>query len=291
MRLDTESLRTLKATIEAGSLTVAAQQLSMTTSAVSWKLKRLEQRLGRKLIDRSGHHIQPTGEARQLLEYADVIVKTHDRAVQHFRLSDVEGKLIVGITDDLASNQLPEFVHEFHLRHPGVRLEIRVEQQLALLEWYAKGMIDIAILPLEQAMILDTDLELWQDRLIWVKSRDRDYPLTEPVPLVTFSPKCTYRQAAIDCLETHNIDYYVSMQSPSLAGVRGIVSSGMGVTLINQGLVTADQCEWPEAKMFGLPSEVKFVVRATEMIPQRLRDLMMAELKTLLSSRPPSSVS
>jgi len=101
-----------------------------------------------------------------------------------------------------------------------------------------------------------------------VKSRERDYPLNQPVPLVTFSPQCTYREAAINCLNSHNIDYYVSMQSPSLAGVRGIVSSGMGVTLINRGLMTEDQCEWPEAKLFGSPREVRFVVRTTGRIPQ-----------------------
>ena len=282
MRLDTESLRTLKTTIEAGSLTGAARRLNMTTSAVSWKLKRLEERLGRKLIDRQGHQIQPTGEARQLLEYADIIVNAHDQAVQHFRLSDVEGKLIVGITDDLASRQLPAFVHEFHRRHPGVRLEIRVEQQLALLEWYEERLIDMAILPLAPPMIVDSDIELWRDELVWVKSRQRDYALDQPVPLVTFSPKCTYREAAIDCLEAHGVEYYISMESPSLAGVRGIVSSGMGVTLINRGLMTSDQCEWPEATRFGPPGEVGFVVRATRMIPRRLHDLVVAELETFL---------
>jgi len=282
MRLDTESLRTLKTTIEVGSLTAAARQLSMTTSAVSWKLKRLEKRVGRKLIDRQGHQIEPTGEARQLLEYADVILNAHDRAVQHFRLSDVEGKLIVGITDDLASNQLPTFVQDFHLRHPGVRLEIRVEQQLSLIEWFNERTIDMAILPLEPSMILESDIELWRDELVWVKSRDTDYSLTAPVPLVTFSPSCTYRDAAIECLQANDIDYYVSMESPSLAGVRGIVSSGMGVTLINRGLMTPDQCEWPEAKQFWKPREVKFVIRATGMIPQRLHDLVITELKSFL---------
>ncbi len=285
MRLDTESLRTLKTTIEAGSLTGAARRLNMTTSAVSWKLKRLEERLGRKLIDRQGHQIQPTGEARQLLEYADIIVNAHDQAVQHFRLSDVEGKLIVGITDDLASRQLPAFVHEFHRRHPGVRLEIRVEQQLALLEWYEERLIDMAILPLAPPMIVDSDIELWRDELVWVKSRQRDYALDQPVPLVTFSPKCTYREAAIDCLEAHGVEYYISMESPSLAGVRGIVSSGMGVTLINRGLMTSDQCEWPEATQFGPPGEVRFVVRATGMIPRRLHDLVVAELEAFLPGR------
>ena len=279
MRLDTESLRTLKTAIETGNLTRAARKLSLSPSAVSWKLKRLESRLGRKLIDREGHKIQPTDDARQLLEYADVIVNTHDRAVQHFRLSDVQGKLILGVTDDLAANQLPTFVHEFNLRHPGVRLEIRVEQQLALLDWFNEHTVDMVVLPLEPNMIEDSDIELWQDELVWIKSRERDYSLTDAVPLVTFSPKCTYREAAMECLQNHGVDYYVSMQSPSLAGVRGIVSSGMGVTLINRGLITDDQCLWPEAKAFGSPRIVKFVARSSNRIPRRLNQLVIDEFQ------------
>ena len=286
MRLDTESLRTLKTAIETGNLTRAARKLSLSPSAVSWKLKRLETRLGRKLIDREGHKIQPTDEARQLLEYADVIVSAHDRAVQHFRLSDVEGNLILGVTDDLAANQLLDFVHEFNLRHPGVRLEIRVEQQLALLDWFNEHTVDMVVLPLEPDMVHENDVVLWQDELVWIKSREKDYSLSEPVPLVTFSPKCTYREAAMNCLRQHDVDFYVSMQSPSLAGVRGIVSSGMGVTLLNRGLVTEDQCPWPEAKMFGDPGTVKFVARSSDRIPRRLNQLVLEEFQRHL---PPTS--
>ena len=282
MRLDTESLRTLKTTIELGSLTHAAGQLNMTPSAVSWKLKRLENRIGRKLIHRSGHRIEATADAQQLLVYADEIISAHDRAVQQFRLSNVEGRLIVGITDDLASNQLPLFVQDFHRRHPAVQPEIRVEQQLTLLEWFDERHIDMAILPLEREHLLESDIELWQDELVWIKSKNNDFPLSKPIPLVTFSPNCTYRETAFDTLRKHDIDFYVSMESPSLAGVRGIVSSGMGVTLINRGLMTEDQCEWPEARNFGVPQQVVFVIRATQLIPEKLSKLVISELRSFL---------
>jgi len=285
MRLDTESLRTLKMTVELGSLTHAAGQLNMTPSAVSWKLKRLESRVGRKLIHRSGHRIEATADARQLLVHAEVILAAHDRAVQQFRLSNVEGRLIVGITDDLAANQLPAFVQDFHRRHPGVQLEIRVEQQLTLLDWFDERHIDMAILPLAAEHLLDSDIELWQDELVWVKSKNNDFPLSKPVPLVTFSPNCTYREAALECLRQHGIEFYISMESPSLAGVRGIVSSGMGVTLINRGLMTGDQCEWPEARAFGSPGQVKFVIRATRLIPEKLSALVIAELRSFLPGK------
>jgi DNA-binding transcriptional LysR family regulator len=278
MRLDTESLRTLKTTIASGSLTIAAQQLSMTTSAVSWKLKRLENRIGRKLIQRDGHKIEPTSAAQELLEFADVILTAHDRAVQQFQVSDLKGRVIIGITDDLASNQLPEFIHQFHQQYPDVRIEIRVEQQLTLLSWFDERLIDLAILPLEDNMIETTDYQLWQDELIWVKSRNRDYSLSEDVPLVTFSPNCTYREVAISSLQQAGINFYVSMESPSLAGVRGIVSSGMGVTLINRGLMTEDQCEWKESESFYKRRKVSFIIRRRPEIPTGLSDQVLSEV-------------
>lgn len=279
MRLDTESLRTLKSTVELGSLTMAARQLSMTTSAVSWKLKRLEERVGRKLIQRNGHAIEPTSDACQLLQYADVILEAHDQAVRQFYLSPTEGRIVVGITDDLASAQLPVFVRSFHRSYPAIRLEIRVEQQLALLDWFNSRSIDIAVLPLEDSMIEESDIVLWQDELIWVQSRSADYPLDKVVPLVTFSPSCSYREAAFEILNAAEIDYYVSMQSPSLAGVQGIVSAGMGVTLINRRLMTEDQCEWPPSRAFHQPRRVCFVLRIHPSLPATLQQITRNEIE------------
>lgn len=285
MRFDTESLRTLSLAVELGSLTAAAGQLNMSLSAVSWKLKRLENKAGRKLINRDGHKISPTSDAQQLLGYADVIIEAHDKAVQLFRISDVQGRLIIGITDDLAAKQFPGFVKEFHHGHPKIQLEIRVEQQLKLLEWFDERVIDIAILPLEDTQVKTTDTVLWQDELVWAKSKEMDYPLSKPVPLVTFSPNCTYREVALKCLDQHEIDYYISMESPSLAGVHGIVSSGMGVTLINRGLMTEDQCEWEEAKVFGQPPKVKFIIRAASLIPDKLSETVISALTAFMKPR------
>ena len=72
------------------------------------------------------------------------------------------------------------------------------------------------------------------------------------------------------------------MKSPSLSGVQRIVASAMGVTLINRGLTTGDQCEWPEARAFGSPGQVKFVIRATRLISEKLSALVIAELRSFL---------
>jgi DNA-binding transcriptional LysR family regulator len=49
MQLDVESMRAYLAVLDWGSMTRAAEQLGLTQSAVSWKIKRLEGRVGRPL--------------------------------------------------------------------------------------------------------------------------------------------------------------------------------------------------------------------------------------------------
>ena len=47
MQLDVESLRTFAAVLDQGTMTAAGESLGMSQSAVSWKIKRLEERVGR----------------------------------------------------------------------------------------------------------------------------------------------------------------------------------------------------------------------------------------------------
>ncbi len=58
VRLDIDSLRTLRAIVESGSFTGASARLHLTQSAVSWKIKRLEERLGHALLVRDGKTIE-----------------------------------------------------------------------------------------------------------------------------------------------------------------------------------------------------------------------------------------
>lgn len=52
MQLDVESLRTFATVLDLGGMTRAAEALDVSQSAVSWKIKRLEEKVGRDLLIR-----------------------------------------------------------------------------------------------------------------------------------------------------------------------------------------------------------------------------------------------
>ena len=90
MKLDVESLRALRTVVEAGTFTDAGTRLGMTQSAVSWKIKRLEERVGLELVKR-GAEIEATPDGQDLLHYAQLILDAHDEAVERLGRSDLAG--------------------------------------------------------------------------------------------------------------------------------------------------------------------------------------------------------
>ena len=99
MQLDTESLRTFATVLDTGGMTSAAQQLNLSQSAVSWKIKRLEERVGRDLLVRDGRSLRPSRDGQELLVYARAIIDLHDEAVARLSSSELTGRLRLGATD------------------------------------------------------------------------------------------------------------------------------------------------------------------------------------------------
>ena len=58
-----QSLATLASVLAHGSFAAAAEQVSLTPSAVSLQMKQLEEYFGQLLFDRSGRAVQPTAFA------------------------------------------------------------------------------------------------------------------------------------------------------------------------------------------------------------------------------------
>jgi len=263
MRLDIESLRALKLVAEVGGVTGAAERLCLTQSAVSWKLRRLEERVGRALLHREGRTLRPTRHGRELIEFADRILSAHDAAVQRLRGSELAGRIRLGATDDFAVNRVAGIAGRFRWAHPGIRLQVRVASSLTLAEWVDRDEVDLAVIPVEGDERRAGDLALSQDELRFVQAADAAFPLDAPLPLVTFGPGCFYGRVAAALLDAAGVAYEEVLQSASIAGVRSAVSAGFGVALMNRGFMSEDQCPWPGANAAATPPDIHYVLRAS----------------------------
>ena len=118
--------------LDLGGVTRAAKSLNLTQSAVSHGLARLEERVGRPILIKSEGGFIPTYDGQGLLHYAERLIALHDEAAQHFRSSDLTGKICLGSTEDAASKKLAMVLGRFGRIHDSVSLNARVAQSLVL---------------------------------------------------------------------------------------------------------------------------------------------------------------
>ena len=259
MRLDVESLRAFRAVVDHGSITKASARLNLTQSAVSWKLKRLEERLGSPLLVRGGRSVALTELGVELLEHADLIVTAHDDAVDSLQRSQLEGTVHLGVNDEFDAVDIATLLARFRRRHPMVRLHVRMGLSVSIAELVRGGDLDVALIQVMETQ--ERDRVLWTEQIRWIASPTFTLDRSEALPLVTFGPESSYRDSMYGALRRAGIEHYVAFESETSVGVRSAVAAGLGVALINERGVTEECPPWEVTELEAEIPTAAFVVR------------------------------
>lgn len=124
----TEAMITFRRVVHDGSFTRAARALETTTSAVSKRVTRLEDKLGVRLLERTSRRVALT-EAGEIFHerVLDILAAMNDATAEASMLGgEARGTLRVSAPILLGERMLPPLVAAFHARHPKVRLAIEL---------------------------------------------------------------------------------------------------------------------------------------------------------------------
>ena len=282
MQLDIESLRTFISVIDLGGMTRAAESLQVSQSAVSWKIKRLEQKVGRDLLIREGHSLRPSRDGRELLHYARAIVGTHDDAIRRLESSELTGTVKVGTPEEISTARMCAVLSRFNRIHPKTSIEFFVDRSFRLSSMLALSELDVAVLQVLENNRRPEDKILWKDPLIWVCAPDCQYE-EGAVPLITFGEGGFYRPLAQQALTNSGIPYKITFSGPSAASVIGAAEAGLGVAVLAESSVKGELLRWPRAESIPPLPDSMYVARAaagepTEVATELISDIV-AELQ------------
>jgi DNA-binding transcriptional LysR family regulator len=119
---------TLRTVVEKGSFSQAAEELEISQPAVSFQIRALEQKLGQRLLDRSGRRVSLTEAGEVVYGYARRMIGLEaemERAVGEVG-TRVAGRLVIGSTAGPAELVLPRLLGAFHRAYPDVRVSLVV---------------------------------------------------------------------------------------------------------------------------------------------------------------------
>jgi DNA-binding transcriptional LysR family regulator len=279
VKLDVESLRALKAVVDTGTFTEAAAHLGMTQSAVSWKIKRLEERVGLELVKR-GSEIEATPDGRDLLMYGERMLEAHDDAVEHLSRSDLAGVVRLGTNEDLRGGELADVLARFGRMYPQIHLDVRVQLSGAVGEWLEDGEVDLAVVQIEADNVRPDDVVLWTEPLTWVHGFEVRFDPSEVTPVVSFGPGLVYLDAAEESLRRGGLRWRTVLECPMLSGVQAAVEAGLGICALNTRNITSSMAIWDRAADHPLP-HLSEVIRT---LPGGDADVLAALRETLTNA-------
>ncbi|WP_225772767.1 LysR family transcriptional regulator [Inquilinus sp. Marseille-Q2685] len=129
---DFAELKAFAAVAEAASFSRAARRLGVSPSALSQTLRGLEGRLGVRLLNRTTRSVTPTEAGERLLDRLRPLFAEFDQAVEEVnRFRDAPaGRLRINVPRLAAALFVGPVLGRFHHAHPGVELEVVVDDTI-----------------------------------------------------------------------------------------------------------------------------------------------------------------
>jgi DNA-binding transcriptional LysR family regulator len=171
--METQYLKTLCQVIATGSFSRAANDLCITQSAVSQRIRLLEERYGTPLLTRKGQTVLPTTAGTVVARKGEEILDLEQDMERQLQLLGRKRKLAVGCTPTFGIIYLPQILNRFILLHSeDVDLSFAINTPDTCRKGLSGNELDLAViehcgdLPTDNAIIH----QLPPDELIFVST-------------------------------------------------------------------------------------------------------------------------
>lgn len=218
---------------ELGSFTRAAEAMRTTQAAVSLKLKRLEARLGWRLVERTPRYVQLSARGATFLEHARELLEVHDRALAAF--AGARQRLTIGISDHVAGPELPALIARMNAEDPQLLIEIRIGSSGDLLQSFDRRELDTVIVRLHAGR-RDGEV-LTEEQFGWFAAPRWQHRADEPLPVATLAEPCGVRVMAGQLLDAAGVPWTEIFVGGGVAAVSAAVMAGLGVAALAPRMV------------------------------------------------------
>lgn len=239
--MDIKYLELIENLNQTHSLTISAQKLGYTQSALSHSIKKIEENLGVTLLTRTNHGVALTTEAKFLLPYIQSTTTQYhafQEAVNALHGLN-RGSITIGAFSSVAIHWLPEIIAEFRRAYPEIQIHVREGYADEILSWIREETVDFGFISdvIEQSYefipfkkeplyaVTNKDFQLkkeWKGK--FPISAFEEYPFIASEIGVDKDVALSLKKAKVKA----NIQFYCKQDQTILA----MVKNGLGITLL-----------------------------------------------------------
>ena len=190
------ALQTLLTIVRTGSLVRASEELNVTQSTVTARLKALEEDLGQTLLVRRKSGATLTASGLKLVRYAEVMTELWRQARQETALPEGTDALCnVGCHIDLWPGVGRQFLDSIREKHPSIALSAWPGSHAEMEQWLDAGVVEVALTFQPATRENQTLYRLPEENLVLVS--------TNPASPMRFDPHYIYVEGGADFGRRH----------------------------------------------------------------------------------------
>lgn len=221
----------------------AAANLHVAQSAVSRQIANLEGELEVDLFKREGRNIKLTQIGKTFYDYTKVAMEAIDNATKQIDeyLDPERGTIKIGFPTSLSSHLMPSVISAFKNEYPNARFQLRQGSYRYLIDSVKKGDIQVAFLgPVPKD---EPDIEshiLFSEQIMALLPIKHPFAERNGVSLadmkndqfVSFPDGYILNKITMDACRQAGFNPTISAEGEDLDAIKGLVSAGVGVTLL-----------------------------------------------------------
>jgi DNA-binding transcriptional LysR family regulator len=242
--LNLRQIEAFRAVIQTGTVSRAAQRLSISQPAVSKLIQNLEHSVGLRLFERTPGRVVPTAEALLLSEEIERIFRGLE-SLQTF-VGDIRilhrSSLRIGVMPALSTGFIQDILADFMEAYPQTQVAVHARSTMKIVEWLVAGNIDVGVS--SHPVVNNPELlqiSLHQSPYVCVLPKDHRLArkaALEPRDLenerfISFSPESDMRKAIDQIFEAAGIRRQLLIEAAMAPTVCALVARGLGVALLN----------------------------------------------------------
>ncbi|HEY3939342.1 MAG TPA: LysR family transcriptional regulator [Bryobacteraceae bacterium] len=287
--MDFRQLQMFHAVAENLSFTLAGRQLFVAQSAISRKIRLLEEELGQKLFKRVNKRIFLTPAGEVVLRYARHVFQDLRNAA--LEVSDIaqskQGIIRIGSGMTACMYLLPPVIERFQARYPKLEVRVVTGTSETLIPQIRNGTLDVGILTLP---VKSPDLDVipfTTEELVVVasprhralaKRRNVSAEELKGLPMILFNPGTATRRLIDECFARLGLEPRIVMESENVATIKPLVRINLGISLLPLPAVTTEakhgELHYLRIRGEKLTRDIGLVAHKDDYRPKALLELM-----------------
>ena len=232
--MEAKEWQTFVTVVEEGNITKAAEKLFLSQPALSYRLKQVEDILGRPLLIRANDGIALTAEGELYYDYCRRMIRSREELRQNIGkvTGKIQGTLKIAASINFADYELPHLLNNFTKQYPKIRIEVKTGYSSHVNKMFNSGEVMIAFARGEYNHV-PNGVRLFDEPYCLVYKHPVDYKELRDIPMLNYRTDGSIATVVENWKKEHSVgDVRPAMELDSMVTCRHFVREGLGWAIL-----------------------------------------------------------